>query len=447
MAVKPPRSPRPFDLLFRDAQASSDNLIHLLGSEHTPETYLHWDQLLRRPPPAGLTHEEWWVSIKFRREGASRPIPLLQGRAGRPFVYSTPDPIPQRLQRIDRDASGALLFPEETVSSGQRNRYIVSSLIEESITSSQLEGAATTRRVAKDMIRSGRAPITKDERMILNNYRAMQWVREQTATPLTPQTILDLHQLLGEDALDAGEPGRLRGPDPDDTFGVWSGGVRLHRPPDHSELEARLERMCAFANADADGPFMHPVLRAITLHFWLAYDHPFEDGNGRTARSLFYWYLLRDGYWLFEYVSISSVIKKAYAKYARAFLYTETDANDLTYFFLFHLDVIDQAVQEVQAHLQRKVREVRQARALLQPGSGLNHRQLALLTRAVRHPGETYTIASHRRSHAVTYDTARTDLLALAERDLLTKRKEGRRFVFASPADLSQRLESVQRQG
>ena len=144
--------------------------------------------------------------------------------------------IPSRsaYQQIDRDASGGLLFPEETVSREHRNRYVVSSLVEEAITSSQLEGAATTRRVAKEMIRSGCAPLDKDERMILNTYHAMQWIRTRTKQTLTPEMVLGLHRLLGEGALDAGEPGVLRGPDPNDEFGVWSNGQRLYRPPDHA---------------------------------------------------------------------------------------------------------------------------------------------------------------------------------------------------------------------
>ena len=58
------------------------------------------------------------------------------------------------------------------------------------------------------------------------------------------------------------------------------------------------------------GGFIHPMIRSIILHFWLAYDHPFVDGNGRTARALFYWSMLRHGYWLFEFISISQIILK-----------------------------------------------------------------------------------------------------------------------------------------
>ena len=444
MSVKPPAGPRPFaSLLGQIVQA--ERFSDVLGApwREAAGTYLHWDDLIHRPPPDGFTREEWWVGLKYGRLAQQRPVPLV-GKGGRPFSYLLPDPIPERLQQIDRDASGGLLFPEEALSREHRNRYIVSSLVEEAITSSQLEGAATTRRVAKEMIRSGRAPLDKDERMILNNYRAMQWIRTRTREALTPEMVLDLHRLLGEGALDAGQPGALRGPDPDDEFGVWSNGRRLFRPPDHTELPERLARMCAFANGEGGGPFMHPVLKAIALHFWLAYDHPFEDGNGRTARALFYWYLLREGYGLFEFVSISRVLKKSYAGYARAYLYTESDDNDLTYFFLYHLGVIHQAIGEVQEYLRKKSREAQEAHALLQPGTGLNHRQLALLRHATRHPGQSYTILSHQTSHAVTTETSRTDLTALADRGLMRRERRGRKYVFTAPPDLGDRLRSLE---
>jgi Fic family protein len=89
---------------------------------------------------------------------------------------------------------------------------------------------------------------------------------------------------------------------------------------------------------------VHPVVRAILIHFMLGYDHPFYDGNGRTARALFYWSLARSGYWLMEYVSISRLLRQAPAQYARAYRHTETDDNDTTYFIVHQLEVIQQAI-------------------------------------------------------------------------------------------------------
>ena len=67
-------------------------------------------------------------------------------------------------------------------------------------------------------------------------------------------------------------------------------------------------------------------------HHRLAWVHPFVDGNGRTARALFYWSMLKSGYWLSEYVSISSVLKKSQSAYVRAYLHSESDGSDMTYF-------------------------------------------------------------------------------------------------------------------
>lgn len=305
--------------------------------------------------------------------------------------------------------------------------------------SSLLEGAATTRQEAKAMLRTHREPSTQGERMVMNNFQAMRQVKELLDQQLTPDLILDLHRTLTRDAADAGEPGAFRGPDVSDRFGVWSGDRRLYIPPPHEAVPGLIGQACAFINRE-DGPFVHPVIKAIALHFWIGFVHPFEDGNGRTARALFYWQMLRERYWLFEFVSISGVLKDAYAQYARAYLYTETDDNDLTYFLLFHLDVIDRALDEVHAYIRRKTRELQETRAVLHPSAGLNHRQIALLRHALQHPEAVYTFQSHRRSHGVVYQTARTDLLGLAEKGLLSQRQTGRAYTFHVPADLSSRV-------
>jgi Fic family protein len=222
----------------------------------------------------------------------------------------------------------------------------------------------------------------------------------------------------------------------------------LHEPPEAKTLPDRLQRLCDFANQNEKAqPFVHPVIRAILVHFMLGYDHPFVDGNGRTARALFYWSMARSGYWLMEYLSISRLIKKAPAKYARAYLYTETDDNDATYFILYQLEVIEQAIKGLHEYLARKMGEQRSAEAMLRHAPGLaanlNHRQLALLSHALRHAGHGYTVESHKRSHQITTQTSRTDLLKLVELGLLEQRKRGRAFVFYAPADLGARIETA----
>ncbi len=404
------------------------------------DRYPHWDTLRHLPVPTGLTLEEWWAGIRLARLGASRPLPLLATN-GDAFSFMLPDPALEMLHLIDQRASGEIAISELVTNPQSRRRYMVSSLIEEAITSSQLEGASTTRQVAKEMLKSGRHPRNKSEQMILNNYTAMTEVRQWVGKPLTPELVARLQCLVTERTLDDdGEAGRLQQVGDVRVEVVDTGdNTVLHRPPPAEELEGRLAEMCRFANGEGTEGFLHPVVRAILLHLWLAYDHPFADGNGRTARALFYWSMLSHGYWLTEYLSISRILKQAPAQYARSFLYTETDGNDATYFILYQLGVVLRAIDELHEYLQRKMQEVRQADALLRTAD-LNYRQTALLSHALRHPDAEYTFRSHMTSHRIVYESARTDLLDLAQRGFLVQRKLGRAFVFRPALDLSDRL-------
>ncbi len=428
-------------------------LQSLLSAPRSPlcdGQYLHWDELRHRTPPAGLSHELWWLNIKLARTALAQVLPLVD-RDGEAFQFAMPEPTLRALHFIDRDAAGQILMDAPMASPQDRDRYLVSSLIEESITSSQLEGASTTRRVAEDMLRAGRRPQTPSERMIFNNYQAMQHIRAIGQEPLSPPLILQLHQRLTAGTLDdPADAGRLRQTDDVHVVDPRDGKL-LHIPPTAATLPERLQRLCDFANgSETDTPYVHPVVRAILLHFMLGYDHPFADGNGRTARALFYWAMARQGYWLMAYLSISNVLRRAPGQYARAYLHTETDGNDTTYFLLHQLDVISQAIDALHGYLKEKTRETRATERLLEgaPSRGLfNHRQIALLTHALKHADARYTVESHRASHAVAYATARADLLQLAELGLLLKQGQGKRFVFLVPGDLSDRMNRLPANG
>jgi Fic family protein len=437
--MKMPMAPPSLQEILERIDLGKD-IEQLLAIGPTPNgMYYHWDDLRHRTPPEGLTHEEWWAGVKLARTPMMKPVPL-RDREGVSFEYWLPDPVFRLLHEVDREASGRIEMAEEVTNPATRDRYIINSLIEESITSSQLEGASTTTEVAKDMIRSGRRPTDRSEHMILNNYRAMQFVQENAGSPLSPSMVNTLHRMVTADTLDdPARAGTFRR-DEDRIVVEDPAGNLLHLPPPAAQLEQRIAALCDFANDRPDDAFVHPVIRAIILHFWIGYDHPFVDGNGRTARALFYWSMLSQGYWLTEYLSISRILKKAPGKYSRSYLHTETDSNDLTYFILYQLSVIRRAIDDLQTYLRRKIDEVRQVDALLRQSADLNHRQLALLCHALKHPGARYTIESHRSSHDVAYQTARTDLLNLVDRGLLNQRKRGRRYSFFAPEKLVEQL-------
>ena len=409
--------------------------------------YLHWDELRHRPAPGGMSHHQWWASVFFGRLPLMQQLPLIDKR-GAPLRFATPSPVLIDLHHIDRDAAGQIRTPAEGVIREDPQRFLLNALIEEAITSSQLEGASTTRKIAADMLRTGRKPRDHSEKMIFNNYRAMEHLRSIKAEPLTPALILELHHILTEGTLDdPADAGRLRQSDDIRVVDNRDNTI-LHEPPAHAELPERLKRLCAFANADeTSAPFVHPVLRAILLHFMIGYDHPFVDGNGRTARALFYWSMARSGYWLMEYTSISHILRKSPAKYMRAYLHTETDQNDTTYFLLHQLATIRKAILALHEYQIRKGRELKETEHLLASSPKLrtrfNHRQVALITHALKNSGERYRVDAHQRSHNVAYQTARNDLLDLHSIGLLEKDKQGNAYVFFSPADLRDRLANL----
>ena len=449
--MKIPVSPPGFQSLFDHIiKKAPEKLGEIFSSGIKPDPkgkYYHWDKLRHLKLPSTMSnHEEWWLAIKVARKALYKNIPHSD-KDGNPFVFGEPDTVRRLLHEIDVHGGGELKTTEQVVNPNTRDTYLINSLIEESITSSQLEGAATTRKVAKEMLRQKRKPRDKSETMILNNYHAMEYIKEISNEALTPDLIFELHRILSNNTMDDPDTvGKLRVSD-DIYVGDDRDATIIHIPPKAKELQSRIENICNFANTSHPTDFLHPVIRAIILHFLLAYDHPFEDGNGRTARALFYWSMLKQGYWTMEFISISRILKSAPAKYTRAYLHTETDDNDVTYFIVHQLDVINQAIKDLLVYLENKSKEINTIEQIVRKSPRLNkllnYRQIALINRALKNPDAIFYVESHRGAHNVTYDTARTDLLKLVQMGLLNKMKIGKAFSFTAAASLKKNLEII----
>lgn len=347
------------------------------------------------------------------------------------------------VEEVNRHLSGHIGIAEQVTNPANRNQYLVNSLIEESITSSQLEGASTTRAVAKAMIRSGRPPASRDERMITNNYAAMRRIGELRSDKITPEAILEIQRIVTDGTLDSPDvAGRFQVAG-EARVGVYDNYDNLlYSPPPAQLIEERVARLCEFANGELDSAsYVPPVIRAIITHFMIGYEHPFVDGNGRTARALFYWVMLRQDYWLTEFISISRILRAAPSKYALSYLHTEQDESDLTYFILYQLEVIQKAIKDLHSYLERKVQEVRdfQRSMATLPGE-FNYRQIALLQNALHRPDAQYTVISHGRSHNIVRQTARQDLFELERRGLLRRETVGKKFVWRPDERLLQKL-------
>ena len=407
--MKPPnRPPRQLDLWTRFSEdGSAIKLLQQILRPTVEGKYLHWDQIRHRKPPGDLNHEQWWFGLKARRRAAAKTLPLYDQNHER-FEYNLSDPLPAQLHQVDTWAAGSIQQKEPVTEPETKDYYLVRSLVEEAITSSQLEGASTTREVAKRMIMEDRTPSDRSERMIMNNYRTMQRILEIRDEDITKELLLEIHSIVTEGTLDnASAGGRYRRPE-ENVVVTDQYGELLHTPPPAAELDSRIDRLLEFANHEDPLSFVHPFLKSMILHFWLAFDHPFVDGNGRTARALFYWSMLRRGYWLIEYISISNIILKAPAKYGMAFLYSETDENDLTYFLHYHAGIVLKAIDELHVFIDRRAKETAAAIAELKSLAGLNHRQRALVAHALKHPNDVYSVAYHK--HTTKWSTKPQDV-------------------------------------
>ena len=309
---------------------------------------------------------------------------------------------------------------ESVLPQENRQRYLVGSIIEEAISSSQMEGASTTRKIAKEMLRKNITPKDKSQRMIYNNFQTINYLSSHTNVPLSIDFILNIHSLITDSTLDNPEDsGRFR----ENNDVVVENAITheiVHTPPCYTEIPAAMEWLVNFANSENSATFIHPIIKAIIIHFFISYLHPFVDGNGRTARALFHWYMLKYGYWLTEYMSISRVIYKSKASYEKAFLRTEADENDMGYFITYHLNALEKAFNELKRYISRKTAQQNDQNRLLRIGD-INQRQAEILYMLLKDENMVLTVKDVSSKLLVTPTTAKHDIVGLINKGLLSE--------------------------
>jgi Fic family protein len=273
----------------------------------------------------------------------------------------------------------------------------------------------------------------------------MQELKKLADRPLSVDIIKMIQANITKNTLEKpGGSGRFRNTDDDNVFVIDErDNTILFEPPSHNEIENRIKNLCDFANTNNPNTFFHPIIKAIIIHFGLSYIHPFVDGNGRTARALFYWYLIKNGYWKFEYLSISRILKKAPAQYARAFLYSEIDDNDITYFVTYNLGAICEAIDEFDGYIKRKLKDQKRMIHFVRDQHGLNIRQAELIDKAIIDSNFSCTIRTIQNTYNVVHQTARTDLIGLVKKGLFVKKRIGREYYFSPVINIKEKLEQM----
>lgn len=398
--------------------------------------YPYYEKWKYKTKDWNIESEKVWSAVKSNRR--NKKLISITSDLNYQFSFTTPSIIQEYLHEFDLNLGGNLhgisIIPEQ-----DKNSYLISSIMEEAIASSQIEGAVTTRKVAKEMLEKKQSPVNKSEQMILNNYNTMKWIVENKNIELDEEVLLQIHKLITFDTLENPEyEGSFR--NNNNVKVLDEVNEIFYTPPNSEKIDALIKQFILIANDknNQDG-FIHPILKGIMLHFLVGYIHPFVDGNGRTARALFYWYLIKKGYWLIEYMSVSRIILKAKAQYARAYLHTEYDDNDLTYFFIYNLKCIAEALNELKQYIDRKVKEKNEALNLLK-NHNFNERQIAVLRDLLKDSTQYFTAHQIEIKFGVSNQTARTDLLKLVEAKLLLQRNMGKKMTFFAVENFDKKL-------
>ena len=416
-----------FDKLLQDPATNA--IVNKVDAAYLPWAEFRNKSWLKANSAPGLWH------VVFSNRVLRRQELSIVDKDGSAYAFD-PHRHAQFLHEIDLEFGGNMLGIKD-FSEGDKRQIIRRNLIEESIASSKLEGANTSREAARRMLHEGRKPRDKSERMIVNNHQAMLTIEEKLKdSPITLDAIFDLHRMVTLGTFeDPSHEGRLR-----DTFDKngqklkimpWDETTIAYIAPDQQFVEEQLPRLIKFANDEDGSGFIHPLFKAIMLHFWIGLLHPFEDGNGRLARIIFYWYMLRKGYWAFAYLSLSERIQKSSKQYAMAYIYSEQDNYDLNYFIQYNVEKLQLARRELQAYLKQKIIENKRNGSLLLGANALNQRQFRLLQHLSKDEQRHTSVTSYNNVNPdIGYITAVSDLKTLVGKGLLKKVKTGRNINY-----------------
>lgn len=396
-------------VMLRSESIQIGNMIDKIN-----ETFEYWDSVKYKKCPSGCTPQQLWTYVKAARFRSSITIWDKYG-----VSLSLTNSMQKICHQFDMYLSGSK-GNNSPIDANNKEQYLVSSLMEEAIFSSQMEGAATTRKVAKEMLRKKMAPRDKSQQMIHNNYQTIQYIVEHKDESLTKELLLQVHRLMTDKTMPNPEDaGRFR---TNDDVVVENGITHetVHTPPSYKEIPQFITELCVFFNDENPRQFIHPIIRGIVIHFMISFVHPFADGNGRTARAMFFWYMLRQGYRLTEYLSISRVIAKSKKAYEKAFLYTEVDGMDIGYFVAYNLKVLEQSFQQLQDYITRKQEEKKAASLFLRLGN-FNERQAQIIKLFADDPNAFVTIKDLEIRFGVSPTTAKTDIIGLLEKELVAE--------------------------
>ncbi len=165
-----------------------------------------------------------------------------------------------------------------------------------SYASNKIEGNPLTEKQVDEVIESDeRKHFLKPEQEVRNYFLALNYLEEKVKKKeiFSKELILDVQKLVEKGA--SKEKIGFRGPMPPGVlFAVYDSktGNPDYIPPEYCDIPDLIDELVEYVNTTDD----HPLIVAAIVHYQLVTIHPFEDGNGRTARLLSGYIMDLNGY-------------------------------------------------------------------------------------------------------------------------------------------------------
>jgi len=382
--------------------------------------------------PAEKKLDQFWPELVRFRQAKAEFLPF-RDQAGKPFWFVLTPRLQELLHEVDSRGKDSLY---SVVKVEIQAELTEEALVEEAMFSSVIEGAFSTIARARQLIVEGKPPRDASDQMVANNGRVMRYVLEQREAVCSITLMHTIQRLVTDKTLeDASSAGRFRdGP----VYVVNQRRETVYEAPPAEFVPPSMEALIDWINAGARQPFIHPILRAAVIHSYLVYVHPYIDGNGRTARALFYWYLLKHRYEFFRYFSISSIIQETRERYYKVLKDMEDHEADATYVLLYMAESVVKAIDVILHRITERYRRDILFANIRERSIFLNDRQARFLKAITVSKEKRGTIAKYQRDFKVVYETARRDLAHLETLSILSRGKHGRRFVYTlNPAFLT----------
>jgi Fic family protein len=182
-----------------------------------------------------------------------------------------------------------------------------------------------------------------------------------------------------------------------------------------------------------------PVLKAGIAHFWFVTIHPFEDGNGRTARAIADMALARADATPDRFYSMSSQIEIERKDYYLKLEFAQRGDIDITDWLVWFLDCLDRAIDGAEKALAAVLHKAKMwQRINLKP---VNDRQRNVINRMLNGFKGFLSTSKYAKLAKCSEDTALRDIRELVERGILVRNASGGRstsYRLGEPEDIEQ---------